>query len=89
MPNARASRKPVPCALLTSQNQVDLSQHTAAVYCSGEYLFILGLKLLLGDLQLEIHLLIIVELAQYVRVIGLALTDGGVQGDDNQGLGHI
>ncbi len=66
-----------------------MSQQTAAVYCSSGYLFVLGLKLLLGDLQLDVHLLIIVELAQYVRVVGLALADGGIQGDNNQGLGYI
>lgn len=53
------------------------------------YLFILCLELLLSDVQLYVEFIIVVELAQDVGVVCLALADGGVQGDDDQGLGNI
>lgn len=53
------------------------------------YLFILILKLLFSDVQVHIELLIIVELAQDVGVVGLALPDGGIKGDDHHCLRYI
>lgn len=53
------------------------------------YLFILCLELLLSDVQLYVEFIIVVELAEDVGVVCLALADGGVQGDDDQGLGNI
>ena len=53
------------------------------------HFFILGLKLFFCDVQLHVELLVIVKLAQYVRVVGLALSDGGVKGDHDKGLGDV
>ena len=71
---------------------IDASQMSSQTIKGGlmhAYLFILILKLLVSDVQVHIELLIIVELAQDVGVVGLALPDGGIKGDDHHCLRYV
>lgn len=67
------------CTSAISANELPtLSQLLQNSLQHAIYLFILCLKLFFCDVQLNVQFIIIVELAEDVGIIGLALADGRV-----------